>query len=384
MNTSSAAPNFRTKASHRDSTQISATHSPSQLGEFILPPLSIEGLPLSEALNKVLAAYQDACRISGETPLALRFAVPPNASRHLNLHLQSKSFTTSVRLLATLAGMSITRNGLEYQFEPIPDDRRSGMNVVKVPPDFRTALEGMIGAESNRDPFLNATPPNHRTITESLAALGLELNPATRVSLSSSGELTLEGASPAEAATIQSLAELLTSQPPVQLKVATTVVDLNATMDWSPPDVSQLSDAQMQQLMRELAQKTGAELKTLPSVATHNGQAGTVEMIREVIYPTTDAGDQFETRNVGQVLTFQGSQLGFGQKLKFTYSDTTWEGYDPANSKIPIFDERVNVTNEGFSSDGSTRFSVQTRADGSQTLVLMTTQQINAAGLPIR
>jgi hypothetical protein len=44
----------------------------------------------------------------------------------------------------------------------------------------------------------------------------------------------------------------------------------------------------------------------------------------------------------------------------------------------------VNLTSEGFFDDASTRFSVQCHADGLQTLVLITTRQIDATGRPNR
>jgi hypothetical protein len=207
IRSSPGAPSFRTKASHRDSKQVSATHSPVQRGEFMLPPLSIEGLSLSEALNKVFAAIQEACLISEETPLALRFDLPTQASRPLKLHLRSRSFTTSVSLLASLAGMSVTRNSLKYRFEPLPAGSRSGMEVVQLPSGSREDLDEMSGVNGDHDPFANKPTASGKTITESLAVIGLELDPAARVSLEASGETTLEGARPAEAAAIQSLAE---------------------------------------------------------------------------------------------------------------------------------------------------------------------------------
>lgn len=344
----------------------------------------MEGLTLDEGLRKLFAAYQDACLKSGETPLPLTFSLPPQANRRLQVHLSSQSFKTSVRLLATLAGMTASRSGLAYHFEPLPTGGKPGKETIGVRPDFNTELGEMTGEKLRPEPFSNDPPIPHKSVAEYIAALGLELDPNTRLSLGASGKLIVEAANASDAATIKALADLISSEPRVQLKVSAKVVDLKAGMEWTPPDLSEMSDGQVQLLMRDLAQKAGTELKTMPSVTAHNGQAATIEIIREIIYPTNDSADAFETRNVGQVMTIQGGQLGFGQEMNFTYNDTTFDGFDPADSKTPLFNERVNVSNTGFASDGGTRFSVQTRPDGSKTLVMMTTQQIDPTGRPLR
>ncbi|MES2920046.1 MAG: hypothetical protein V4819_00765 [Verrucomicrobiota bacterium] len=382
--TSEGEHGFRTKASHRGAMPAAATHSPARLGEFILPPLVIEGLTLEEGLRKLLAAYQDACLKSGEASLPLTFSVPPEASRRLRVHLKSQSFRTSVRILATLAGMDANRSGLAYRFEPLTTGGKSGKETVGVSPDFQSILNEMGGAARNpsSDPFVDEPMPARKSIAECFAALGLEFDPATRVSLGASGELSFENASAADAAAIKTLAGLISSEPRVQIKFDTKIVELKAGTDWAPPDLSQMDDSQVQLLMRDFAQRAGTELQVMPSATAKNGQDTAIEITREIIYPTNDAGDVFEKRDVGHVLKIQGGQLGFGQDVSFNYTDTKLEGFDPANVKKPIFSKK-EIASSRFYNDGGTGFTLLIHSDGSKTLVLMTAQQIDATGRPI-
>ncbi|MES2439852.1 MAG: hypothetical protein V4584_12320 [Verrucomicrobiota bacterium] len=349
----------------------------------MLPPMVMEGLTLGEGLGKLFAAYQDACMKSGETPLPLTFSVPPEANRRLRVHLQPQSFRTSVRLLAALAGMTANRNGLEYRFGPLPSGGKPGKETIEVRPDFNTELGEMTGEKLRPEPFSDDPPIPRKSVAEYIAALGLELDPDTRLSLAASGKLLVETANAADAATIKALAGLISSEPRVQMKVTAKVVELKAGMEWMPPDLSEMSDGQVQLLMRDLSQRAGVDLMTMPSVTAHNGQAATIEMIREFTYPNRDDDDVFETRKVGKIMEIQGGQLGFGQEMNFFYQNTTFEGFDPTNPEQPIFSSE-KVSSSGFSSDGGTRLSVQTRPDGSKTLILMTTEQIDATGRPIR
>lgn len=377
---------FRTKAAHRREMPARATHSPARLGDFILPPLEIEGLTLKESLEKLLAAYRDACLKSGETPLPLTFSVPPEATRRLRVHLKSQSFRTSVRMLATLAGMEANRSGLAYGFKPLRTGGQAVKETVSVSPDFSSILNEMAGTATvqSSHPLVDEHVSASRTIADCFAALGLELDPSTRFSLGASGKLTFESGSAADAAAITALVSLIDSVPKVQLKYNASIVDLKAGMDWLPPDLSQMDAAQKQQLMRDLAQRKGTELMTLPSATVRSGHHADIELIREFTYPTNDAGDAFETRDVGQVLRVQGDQLGFGQDFNFTYTDTTFDGFEPANAKKPLFNKRVDVANSGFANDGGTRFTIHTRPDGSKTLVMVTAQQLDPTGRPLR
>ena len=365
------APAFRTKASIREIDASSATHRPEQLKDFMLPEVLIDGLELEPALRKVLAAYQDACRKSGETPLALRFVVPPSTSRKLQLRLGNRSFKTAVQLLATLSGMKVTRDGLEYRFTRIENERRTTQRTLEVRPDFPSALQELRG-----------DPPGEASLRDLLARLGLELDPSTRLTLGADGKLTLETNSSADAAAVSALVRTLGEPSPTQQKFTAKVIELAADTEWTPPDLAQMDDAQMEQFMRDMARRKGTELMTLPAITARNGQSAAIEIIRELIVPTDEAATTFETHNIGQVMNLKGSALGFGHDLAFDYSVTAVNDIDPATLK-PVIEKQIDVKDAGFSRNGGTRFVVQTRPDGARAIVLVTSSWIDATGRPL-
>lgn len=371
---SEIASPHRTKLGNREPAGPRATHAPERLKEFMLPEVAIDGLTLGEALRKLLGVYEDACTKSGETPLRLTFDVPPGATKKLQLRLSGRNFSSSVQLLAALSGMTASRSGLAYQFKPLLDERKPVSRSIQVPPDISSMLGELAGQATEADPAPRVP------VSELFRKLLSELDPSTRLSLTASGILKLETSSSADAAAVSALIQGA-SQRPLQHKFASMVVNLAAGAEWTPPDVSQMTDAQLQLFMRGMAQTQGTELTTLPSITSRKGQSGTVEIIREWIVPKDDSGEAFETHDLGQVMHIQGSPLGFGHEIAFDYTDTTAE-VDPETGK-PNFNKRIDVKDSGFSSDSGTRFVVQTRPDGSKSVVLVTSTMIDATGRPI-
>jgi hypothetical protein len=364
----------RTKVINREPTGPRATHSPERLKDFMLPEIALEGLTLAEALQKLMGVYGEACKKSGEVPLRLSFDVPPGAAKKLNLRLSGRNFTSSVQLLAALSGMTASRNGLAYQFKPIIDERKPVSRSIQVPPDISSMLGELAGRATAAD-----SPPQI-PVSELFRKLLSNLDPSTRLSLTASGILNLETTSTADAAAVAALIQGV-SQRPLQHKFTAKVVNLAAGVEWTPPDVSQMTDAQLHLLMHEMAQIKGTELMTLPSVTSRGGQSSNVELIREWIVPIDDSEEEFETYNVGQVMQLQASALGFGHDVAFDFSDTTAE-VDAETGK-PSFIKRIDVKDSGFSTDNGTRFVVQTRPDGSKSVVLVTSTMIDATGRPL-
>jgi hypothetical protein len=372
----------RTKRAIRAHTSNVRTHSPERLREFMMPLVEIEGLALEPALQKLMATYRDACLKAGETALPLTFSIPPNANRKLNVRLRAQNFSVSVGILAALSGAKMERRGLEYRFELIADEHKAIKKTLPVPSNFASRLVGM-GHEvpDPADPF--AESMERRPIREAFAELGLELDPSTRLSLGASGELIMESSSAGDTAVITALTRLLAERNPAQMKHETKVLQLPADTNWSPPDSSVMDDAQVQMLMRKLAVTKGTTLTTLSSVTNKSEQSATIEIVREVSYPTDFGSTEFESRNVGVVLDVKGSLIGFGGEMDFKFSHTELDGMDPANEK-PVIRDVAKLSDSGYSDDGSTRYSIQAHADGSKTLVLMTSKLIDATGRPIR
>lgn len=366
---------LRTKVNNREVEGPRATHAPERLKEFMLPEVAIDGMTLDEALQKLMGVYDDACKKTGETPLRLTFDIPPGAKKKLHLRLGGRNFSSSVQLLAALSGMTAGRSGLVYRFKPLIDERKPVSRGIRVPPDLASMLGDLTGAAAAEE----STP--QIPVDGLFRKLIPDLDSSTRLSLTPAGILDLETTSTADAAAVSALIQGITSQRPLQHKFAAKVIDLAAGSDWTPPDVSQMSDAQLQLFMRDMAQKQGTHLRSMPMITTLGGKSGTIEMIREWVVPNDDSGEAFETHEVGQVMQIQGSPLGFGHDLAFNFTDTTGE-VDSVSGK-PAFAKRIDVKDTGFSSDNGTRFVVQTRPDGSRTVVLVTSSMIDATGRPV-
>ncbi|MEX1113842.1 MAG: hypothetical protein WEB53_01240 [Akkermansiaceae bacterium] len=372
---------LRTKARNREAAGPRATHAPSRLKEFMLPPIAIKELDLQDALRKLMTHYEDACRKSGEAPLPLTFDIPPAAPRKLTLQLAAGNFNTSVQLLATLAGMKVSRKDREYRFEPLSDERRQLSRDLKVSPNFNRALSDMAGLTTPIGTFESDSPHVLKPLREHLTLLGLDLDPSTQVSLGASANLTLETTSAADAAAISELARAISEQPPTQLKFSSKIVELPAASTWTPPDGSQMTETEVLSFMRQAAQQKGTSLITMPSVTARNGQSSEIEQTREFIYQTDDVEETFETRNVGKALNFKGDLLGFGQEVGITYKDTTVD-FDPATGNQPLFSS-IAIAGNGFAHVGGTRLTVHTRPDGSKTVLLVTPELIDATGRPV-
>ena len=370
---------LKTKAMHRELDSTRYTHSPYRLQEFMLPAVTIGGLTLDEALRKLMASYRDACGKCGEIPLPLIFSKPPGATRKLTMNLPAGNFKTSVQLLASLAGMKVSRKDMDFRFEPMANERKSVNRSLQVSPSFLTDINVLAGvvpasAKDSQDPNV------YKSIQDCLEKLGLT-DSSTHVSLGVSGELTVETMSTRDAAVISELARSIGEQAPAQVKTEAKIVEIPVGSNWTPPDAAQMTDGQIEMMMRDFSQQNGVELQTLPSVTARNGQNAAVELVREFIYPTDESGKAFESRNVGKALHVQGNLLGFGHEVDLKFTDTTVV-IDPETGR-PDFENHTDMADKSYLGDGGTKLVVQTRADGSRTLMFLKARMIDASGQPI-
>lgn len=361
------------KASVRFATDPAATHPPERLNQFYLPQVDIDGLPLEAALKKLLAAYENACRETGETPLALTFSVPPGQDRLLTVKVGVGTFDNSIRLLAALSSLKVKREGSAYLFEAPAETGKLVKKSLLVPPDILSRLKSA------------ASSPSAATadFAGAVAALGIALDPSTRLKFSpGSGTLQIETTRAADEVAVSSMIERLLGERPIQHKVDTKILELGKDVDWTPPEHAQLDEAGMQLLMRELAQKKGVDLMTAPSTVARDGQTAKVEIVREVISPVPGSDGEFTIEPVGVVLDFKPAVLGFGQKIDMGFNVTDVEE-DLKSSELKVV-ERASITDNSFTCDSATRIHVETRPDGSRLLLLVTSSLIDATGRPVR
>ncbi|RYD73411.1 MAG: hypothetical protein EOP84_21575 [Verrucomicrobiaceae bacterium] len=366
------ASGLRTKSANRGQDLAKATHSPQRLREFVLSEVAIEGLALEEALEKLRAAYQDACLRTGEKPLLLVFTVPAGTDRKLHIKLPRENFSSSVHLLATLSGMKAIRNGTEYRFEPIASDHKAVARSVRVAPDFSSVLQEMAGID----------PENRMPLREILTALGLDLDPSTRLSLNASGVLQIDSSITADAAAITTLIESTAKQKPFQHKFTARLCELTPESQVIIPETSVITEAERLQFQKQLSQKAGVTQTTLPSVTNKSGREAEIVVGTELIWEKDGVPGEFEKQLLGHVVKVHGEALGFGHDVSFQYTNTTGD-IDPVTKK-PVINRRTDISNTGFSGDQTTRVSVQTRPDGSRVLFLLDSEMIDVTGRPIR
>jgi hypothetical protein len=322
---------------------------------FYLQPLDFTGITLQEALERLRAAYVQACRDSGEEPLPLVFTLPPGFNPTLRMMTRSRTLESTVHLLAAASKLSVKRHGREFRFTTPPE---AGGRVVKREFDL---------------PFgINAA--------DYLAEMGIILDPGTRV-VSSPGSLILENANTADLAAVCSLAMSLAMDPTVTLKLTAKLVNLPAGTEWPHADQSILSDAEIQSVMRGLASRKDVELMTLPSVVAKSEQDATIEIVRELIAPSGDPAGGFEAHPVGLVLNSNVNPRGFGYQVKSDLSVTAGQ-VDPVTGRA-VIEHQAGIAGETFATDTGTVVMVQTHADGSRTVLMVSPVRIDATGAPV-
>lgn len=361
------------KVSRREPVAVKPTHSPLQLKDFFLPAVEIDGLTLQAALAKLKTAYEEACRETGEVPVPLVFDLPPGKDKALHLKLGARNLDSSIRMLAAVSGLTVRREGSTYHLEEAGKLAGKSERTLRVPPDLAARLVEMGGDSSSS-----------RELRDLFMAMGIELDPSTRIEHSvGTGTLKIETESAADLAALSGMTDQVINELPMQQKLQTKMLEIPAGVDWTAPDLAgQYSDGQIQLMMREIAQTKGIDLITLPSITARNGETGTIEIIRELIIPTDDSGEHFETHNVGHVMKFDGSLLGLGQRLNMDYTDTE-PGFDQATGRAQV-NTRAEIKEATYIGDGATKFQVQTRPDGSRRVMLTTATRIDATGRPVK
>lgn len=336
----------------------------------MLPNVVIDGETLPEALRKLVAAYEETCKRTGEQPLRLTFVIPPGETKKLKVHLGIRSLNTSVRLLGTLAGMRVSRSGLEYRFDPAGAKAQAIKGDIPLPADFGHRLKKMSGM------------PAGENLPEQLAALGIQLDPSTHLSRSGNEPLSIETPTSADYHLISALAKLLEDEPrPVQ-DFKARIIELPADAKFGTTESQWLDDDRVGQLMTEVGQLPGAKIWEIPTSGSPNGEPATFEMFNGTFYPTESEEGDVE-RGQGNLLRLRGSTLGFGNQLNvdFTSEDGTF-GTDPLPGNGS--DDRVLLKDEHLHLDEGTRVVVHERADGSKLVLLIGANVSDKKEQPVR
>jgi hypothetical protein len=361
---------LKTKAGNRRVNGSPNTHGPERLQAFMLPNVVIDGETLPEALRKLMAVYEETCRRTGEIPLLLTFAIEPGEHRKLRVQLGIRNLNTSIRLLGTLAGMKVTRTGLEYRFEPLENGRQTIKRTLQLPANFGHLLKKMTGGSAAGSP------------AEQLAGLGMQFDSSTNLTQNGRGELSIETGSLADFTRISALVKLLEDEPRLIQGFNARIIEIPADAKFDTAESHWLEKDGVDQLMRDVNQTPGATVWEVPSCGALNGAPATFEIFNGTPYPTESEEGDVE-RGQGNMLRLRGSTLGFGNQLNvdFTSEDRTM-GVRPRNDDG--IDDRVILKDEELHAGSGTRIVVHIRADGSKVLLVVETTLTDAGGKPVR
>jgi hypothetical protein len=368
----SAAP-LRTRSSDRPPSGPRATHGPQQWRDFFLPAQDINGLTLADALNQLRTAYEATCRETGEVPLRVTFKLPADHTTRIRLKLGRRTLESSVHLLAAITKLTVQRHGREYRFTAATDQPdRHLTEALEIPSNFQAKLFPAAGGQ----------PMSGDSLRAALAAIGLERDPNTRLTLQPALKLTIDTTSAADRAAISSLVESAQLDPPLQIKLTAKMLEVPADVAWKYPDGTLFDDAQTQAFSREMVQTKRVDLLTMPSVMALPDQPANITIGRDFVTPVKGAENEFETHMVGQAINLNANPLGLGHHVDVNFADTTGE-VDDATGEASIT-ERAAIQGNGFAGDSATRVQVQTRPDGSRAVLLLTPTLIDPTGRPAR
>lgn len=328
-------------------------HDANQLKDFILPLVEGRQVSLNRALGLLEEAYQEACFRSREKPLKLTFKLHDAPDHPLSFCLRGKSFLACLNHLAALAGLTVERH--DSSFELIPA-ATAGQPAELSFQQFGPAMP-KLRALAGQEPA-----PEEHDWEALLRSTGLILEQGTVLTPGSDGFLRLTG-SAAEIARVKSALTLAT-EPPVQLKLATKLITAASPLDL-PKTV--LTEAELQQLLRDFARLPGAEVLTQPSITAAENQTAMVEIIRET------AGGDGSTDWTGVKATYQTARTG----LKVVTTDQSERRPEHPDDAAWLVDTDVAAY------PGETHVQQLASRDGSHHYRLLTVTPIDATGRPL-
>ncbi len=105
----------------------------------------------------------------------------------------------------------------------------------------------------------------------------------------------------------------------------------------------------LQLIVRGLAQKTGTDVMTAPSILARSGEEATIEIIREFIYPTEYEPPELPN-TVGTTGTIAGGVLGGGGSTGFPVTPATPTAFETRNTGVTL---QINPTlgGDGYTID---------------------------------
>jgi len=329
-----------TRRVQRDSgNQAIATHSYTELKDFMIPELKLENITFKQALYQLQKRYNEICKETGETPVSFRFKIQGESQRLINFRLNNLSFTAMLKTLAAIEGMAMVIEDRTISFSA---HEKSGIKLTKtitVPPNAAARLTP--DPISPIDPFSSdknaPLPPRTNLSTIIRELFGLT---ESKISYLAASSTLVVNANSVDIARIESLVANYLKSPPPQIKTTSRIINVAEGAQFDPTSINQPD------FYEKITSTPGIEIVSSPTVISRAGATATVQQIREVVSPTSSGG--FTTDHTGLTIKYNTGLLGFGIS-----SNTTFDrGYLTGDTNKPV--AHTQISDEDFLERSST------------------------------
>ncbi|BDS05615.1 hypothetical protein NT6N_06550 [Oceaniferula spumae] len=307
------------------------THSYGELKDFIIPILVLENATFTEALKQLRERYMDICLRTGEKPIPFEFHVEAESERRINVTLKQLPFTSMLKTLAAIEGVTMEMEGLDITFSP---KKKSGMLMTK---NFSLPAR-LLGKLDNA------------TDAKSIMAL-LNIENAKMSYLAANGSLEINADS-TDLERISQLIDHYLAVPINSVKSSSEIITVDKGVDFDP---SKLNDPGY---MEQIKSTQGISLSASPSVISRSGSPTTISIGTEV------QTDQGANQLKGFEISSQASFTGFVVRNVAQFN----HGAETGNERSPVVQNKITqddyIPRGGHqvirlnSSNGTTRYLI--------------------------
>lgn len=256
----------RSKASSRALPEgILTTHQPEQLEDFYLLKCGGHRVSLRTALKLLDEAYREACYLSLEKPLDIKYLVEGESDKRISFAIKEKKWSAALNYIAALAGMEAKHEGLEVRLIPrkLTDQ---DIFAAMMPKGLK---EKLLQDLIDRDELeLQSENPSLTTL---LHLHGIA--PETTFTMESSSVLLISGNSH-DKAIIDALFHMEREKPPL-VKIENKLITSPTSLELPQGTLTQ---EPAQQWIQDIMQPDGTQLISIPGATTASGKTSTNEI----------------------------------------------------------------------------------------------------------
>ena len=322
------------------------------LSHFMVPPGEFRAGSINDSITKLKAIYRE--HSGHELEIALQAPVHPDTV--ISFHHDNISFRTLLGMVAGLSAYSVSVNSNEVLFTDI------------TPPRPRTAIE-LSSPNALSDEAYDEILNNPAETLEYLKSLGFHSPevygfPDDPKNLSNLIHLLQD-------------ARLDPENQPRQVSIHNSLVSFPPGYEFESTD---LSGAELQQLLRDWRQTKGVEIKATPSLVAQPGQDATIEMGHEFIFP--NGNEEFQTDFIG--LRMVANPVLAGLDRIQVGGEITMSSLDEKRFPELLGDaiDKSTTETEIQLNDGRSVLIPIIGENGNTTVQVITSQRLDASGEP--